>query len=119
MIVFDETKRSEQIVKRLVDYAKEKGIVFNEKIDGFSDSSPYCIMKGGSSLSYRKHTRNWPVKNSIVVFATDVDAENLNSKLGLKIYDNSKDKVRPNAVFIPRDMFDQALEVLGEYPENI
>ncbi len=28
-----------------------------------------------------------------------------------KIYDNSKDKVRPNAVFIPRDMFDQALTV--------
>ena len=36
-----------------------------------------------------------------------------------KIYDNSKDKVRPNAVFIPRDMFDQALEVLAENTENI
>lgn len=86
--MLDTLKKGERIVARLAEYAKSKGLVFNEGSNGLSDSSPYCMLKGGSSLSYRKQSRKWP-EEGIVIFASDVDADNLHKELGLKIYDNS------------------------------
>lgn len=118
MVIINESQRNGQIVVRLSEYAKSKGLLFNERRNGLSDSSPYYLLRGGSSLSYRKQSRKWPEKG-IVVFATDTDAKNLKRELGLRIYDNSKDRDRPNAVFIPKDQFDKAIDVLKMNKANI
>lgn len=115
MFILNEDGKSRQIVSRLVEYAESKGIRF--KVDGLDDSSPYCSMKGGTSLSYRKFRRKWPDKG-IVVFATDVDADNLQNKLGLQRYDNDKDSDRPNTIFIPKEKFEEAIEILASNPQN-
>ena len=110
----DKDDSSRNIVSKLINYMEESGICFR-KID-LLDTSPYAILSSETSIGYRKKPRNWN-KTGIVFMCVDLDAQNLSKGLSLPI-DINNDRKRPNAVFVPDNLFEKAVDILKMNPEN-
>ncbi len=103
-----------RIVDEMSQYMKREGISF--RTINLDDPSPYAVISGGSSIGYRKQSRNWD-KTGIVFFCTQTDAYNLKNELSLELEHNTQ-KSRPFAVFIPDVDFEEAVRVLKSNPLN-
>ncbi len=109
------------IVGQMRDYMYESGIAIREA--NLKDTSPYAIMKGGSSINYRTEPktpskrRKYPA-SGILFCCNENDYNLLNSIDGIKTFPH-KEKNRPYAVFIPDNKLDEAIEQLKKNPQNV
>lgn len=119
MVVYSKADKSQRIVTKLIDYAESKGLIFCDD-NGMSDTSPYRILKGNSSISYRKSSRKWPGNRGIVIFATEEDADEIVMRTGLvKLGNEGADfKNRPYAIFVPDSKYDLVIDALLNNPQN-
>lgn len=104
---------SKDKVRYMCEYMSANGLVF-ERL-GLDDSSPYAILMGGTTVSYRTRSK-WGEKG-IVFFCNTYDKNNLKNISGAKVYDNSE-KSRPYTVFIPDSKFENAVQCLCNNADN-
>lgn len=104
---------SREKVESMCVFMSNMGLVF--KSTHLDDSTPYCVLMGGSSVQYR--TRSKWGEDGIVLFCTDVDYLNLKNINGVKCYLNN-DGARPHAVFVPDVKFEEAVIHLKKNRKN-
>lgn len=109
MFEIDNELSSREIVQKVYDYAVSKGIgVVKNCIE--TDSSPYFILADDTSISYRKSARKWNQKGIVFFCAEDGRIKDiLVTKYNLDVYDNSSDTLRPYAIFIPIESFEDII----------
>lgn len=110
MAIFNEYDTTQSKVKKMYEYMKDRGLEFSSV--NLTDSSPYAILKNKTSIGYRD-TSKWGKRGIVFFCARDgIDKNSLVSSLGLSVEDNSTDRVRPFAVFIPDQKFEAAVAIL-------
>ena len=105
------------IVPQMREYMVEHGI--NIEPVKYYGGSTYAVLNSKSSIGYRKKSVKWN-KTGIVFFCIKEDADNLTRALPLKVESplNDSDPARPYPVFIPDQLFEQAVEVMKKNPLN-
>ena len=109
-----ESRDSRRIVSEIADYMKDQGLTVVTV--NLTDSSPYAVLSGKSSVGYR--TRSKWNRTGIVFFCSDADTKNISQKLDVEIYDNA-DKDRPNAIFVTDSQVPEIVEIFKQNPLNI
>ena len=104
---------SREKVESMCVFMSNNGLVFEST--HLDDSSPYCILMGGTSVSYR--TRSKWGEDGIVLFCTNIDYHKLKNIKGVKCYSNN-DSSRPHAVFVPDVKFEEAVQQLKKNYQN-
>ena len=117
MFVLKKECRTSETVDQIYQYMVNKGLEF--KTSANIDSSPYYVLKSGTSIGYRLRSK-WNMTGIVLFCAADgTDMKNIKNTLNLKVFDNIKDKYRPYAIFIPEDLFEDAVDILKKNPENM
>ena len=116
MFVFNKTKYTSGMVRQLQNYMKERGLRINT--ENYDDSSPYFIIMSGTGVGYRTRSK-WGEKGIVLFCAADgIDMALLSDGLGLKVYEN-QEKERPYAIFVPVELFEQAVGLLKRNGVNV
>jgi hypothetical protein len=117
MFILKKDCKTIETVNQMYEYMLEKGLKF--KYYGEGDSSPYAKLKGDTSIGYRIRSK-WNKKGIVFFCAADeIDKDRISKELNLDVHDNSKDRYRPYAIFIPEEKFEKAVDILRQNPKNI
>lgn len=120
----DKDEDSASIVSKLMKYMVARGLKFNEKEVNLEDSSPYAVLKGGTSLGYRKKkaltpgSRRLSEFNKIVLFCTEDDKDLIERYMHKIDLGNKNDKYRPYCFGFDISEFEQAVSLLLRNPRN-
>ncbi len=118
LLAIEPQDRSENILRLLVAYMQKSGLGFSSI--NYRDTSPYAILKGKTSVGYRKRINGSSEKNKIVLFCVNdgIDKDRIVTALGKSVGTNN-DKVRPFRIVFEPEEFPQAVELLLENSMNI
>lgn len=117
MFLLKKECKTSETVDQMYQYMVDKGLEFKPSAN--VDSSPYYVLRSGTSIGYRLRSK-WNMTGIVFFCSADgIDMENIMNTLKLKVFDNSNDKYRPYAIFIPEDLFEDAVDILKKNPENM
>ena len=123
-LTIDPKNKSEVILDKLIKYMQRRGLIFAPDGINLLDSSPYGILKGGSSVGFRKRRRISPeirkyeTINKIVLYCTDIDASNIERVMHKQDLENLSDKERTHCYIFAISEFPEAVDVLLENSLN-
>ena len=108
-LYFNPDETPSNIVTELIRYMEAKGLVFSSKVINASGS--YGILKGKSSIGYRKE--------GIVMYCAkdEIDKNSIVSVLKLPVYKNSQ-ATRPYKLVLTESEFVKAVELLKKNENN-
>lgn len=124
-IKIDVKEKGSVIVANLIGYMKEQGLKFKEGGINLLDTSPFGVLKGESSVGFRKRRKaqdgsnRYEQFNRIVLFCTKTDSLNIEREMGKKDLGNKSDPCRPYCYAFTDEEFPTAVRILKLNPENI
>lgn len=109
MFEIDNELSSREIVQKMYDLIVGKGIAVKKNCIE-ADTSPFFVLVDNTSVSYRKNARKWKQKGIVFFCARDGRIKDiLVTKYNLDVCDNSSDTLRPYAIFIPIELFEDII----------
>lgn len=115
MFFITDDMNAEQIVREMYNYMIERGIGFRR----FNvNNTPRAILKGKTSIGYRKHSKHGQSGIVFYCYKDEVDKNALINAFDLTVYDNSE-TCRPYALYISATQFEEAVEVLRRNDFNL
>lgn len=105
------------VLSVLVDYMKQKGVVFSEDHSTLNIENAYAIMGGNSSIRYFRDTKDGVNGYVVFCYKDGVDLARLCASLEKEGYETGDIK-RPFKVQIGKNEIDKAIELLKMNPLN-